>query len=366
MISKTGHNIYFSKANDLSGVPTESISLIVTSPPYPMIEMWDDSFSKQNPEIRAALDSREPLLAFELMHELLDVVWRECYRVLCDGGIACINIGDATRTVDNHFRLYSNHSRIISSFLNIGFSNLPNIIWRKQTNAPNKFMGSGMLAPGAYVTLEHEYILIFRKGNKREFSDEEKTLRRKSAYFWEERNHWFSDLWDFKGTSQILTGNGSRERSGAFPFEVPYRLINMFSIMGDTVLDPFLGTGTTSLSAIASGRSSIGYEIDPAFSETIQQTLLKPDNLILINNIIRKRILNHKEFVNKRARDKGDDTLKHYNEWFGFPVMTQQEKELILQFVESIRKIDDNHFKAEYVQEAVEDYQGKSTLFSQM
>jgi len=366
MIDSTTHKIHLCNSNYLSGIPAGSIALIITSPPYPMIEMWDESFGNQNNSVRNALDNDDPLTAFELMHRILDEVWKECERVLCNGGIACINIGDATRTIDNHFRLYSNHSRIISSFLDLGFSNLPNIIWRKQTNAPNKFMGSGMLAPGAYVTLEHEYILIFRKGNKREFGDEEKAVRRKSAYFWEERNHWFSDLWDFKGTSQILAGNGSRERSGAFPFEVPYRLINMFSIMGDTVLDPFLGTGTTSCAAIASGRSSIGYEIDPAFSETIQQTLLKPDNLMLINNIIRKRILNHKEFVNRRARDKGNDTLKHYNEWFGIPVMTQQEKELILQFVESIQKIDDNHYKAEYVQEALEDYQANSTLFSQV
>jgi len=366
MISTTNHIVYFRNSKDISNIQPGSVELIVTSPAYPMIEMWDEIFGNQNTEIGKALDNCDPLTAFELMHRILDEVWKECERVLCNGGIACINIGDATRTIDNHFRLYSNHSRIISSFLDLGFSNLPNIIWRKQTNAPNKFMGSGMIAPGAYVTLEHEYILIFRKGNKREFGDEEKVLRRKSAYFWEERNHWFSDLWDFKGTSQILTGNGSRERSGAFPFEVPYRLINMFSIMGDTVFDPFLGTGTTSLAAISSGRNSIGYEIDPAFGKTIQETLLIPDNLALINNSIRKRILNHRKFVDKRVKEKGIDNLNHINEWFGFPVMTKQEKDLVLQFVESIQKIDDDHYEAEYVQEAVEDYQGNSMLFSQV
>ena len=93
-------------------------------------------------------------------------------------------IGDATRSLDKNFALFSNHARIISGCLNIGLQNLPNIIWRKQTNAPNKFMGSGMLPPGAYVTLEHEFILIFRKGRKREFkTDEEKLNRQESSFF---------------------------------------------------------------------------------------------------------------------------------------------------------------------------------------
>ena len=85
------------------------------------------------------------LFAFELMHIELDKVWNEVFRVLKEGGIACINIGDATRTINKNFQLYSNHSRIINHCTKIGFSALPMILWRKQTNAPNKFMGSGML-----------------------------------------------------------------------------------------------------------------------------------------------------------------------------------------------------------------------------
>ncbi len=371
MIEKTTHKIHFSNADDLSKVEDNSVSLVVTSPPYPMIEMWDESFSRQNKDISKALEKGRPEHAFELMHKILDEIWQECSRVLCDGGVACINIGDATRTIDSKrdgkkFQLFSNHARIISSFVDLGFSNLPNIIWRKQTNAPNKFMGSGMYPPGAYVTLEHEFILVFRKGNKREFSAKEKQNRRESAYFWEERNNWFSDLWELKGTTQVLSENGARDRSGAFPFEVPYRLINMFSVKGDTVLDPFIGTGTTSLAAIASGRNSIGYELESEFSSTIEQTLLLESNLELINNTIRKRILNHKEFINQRIEEKGIESVKHYNEWFDFPVMTRQEKDLTLQFVENIQKTDDNLFGASYVQEALLDYQGSHSLFSQV
>lgn len=97
-------------------------------------------------------------------------------------------------------------------------------------DAPNKFMGSGMLPCGAYVTLEHEWILIFRKGGKRMYrTDEGKSTRRQSGYFWEERNCWFSDVWDIKGTKQNIAGSGTRERNGSFPLDIPFRLINMYS-----------------------------------------------------------------------------------------------------------------------------------------
>ena len=168
--------------------------------------------------------------AFELMHAELDKVWDECFRVLKSGGFLCINIGEATRTVGNEFRLYNNSSRIVSHCTGLGLVNLPNILWRKQTNAPNKFMGSGMLPCGAYVTLEHEWILIFRKGGKRMYrTDKEKSTRRQSGYFWEERNCWFSDVWDIKGTKQNIAGSGTRERNGSFPLDIPFRLINMYS-----------------------------------------------------------------------------------------------------------------------------------------
>lgn len=366
MIDTTSHTIHFKNADDISEVQDQSVSLVVTSPPYPMIEMWDDSFATQNSAIGKALEENNPDLAFELMHQVLDKVWKECYRVLGEGGIACINIGDATRTVNKKFQLFSNHARIISSFLDLGFSNLPNIIWRKQTNAPNKFMGSGMLPPGAYVTLEHEFILVFRKGNKREFSSGQKPNRRKSSYFWEERNTWFSDLWDFKGTSQYLSKNEIRNRSGAYPFEIPYRLINMFSVRGDTVLDPFVGTGTTSLAAIAAGRNSVGYELEKEFQKIIQQNLLEKTNLSSINDTIRQRILNHKRFIRDRISKKGENSIKYKNEFFDFPVMTRQEKKLILQFVKSIQQKDPNAFQASYVQKALKDYQGRHSLFAQV
>ncbi|MCH8907442.1 MAG: site-specific DNA-methyltransferase [Candidatus Heimdallarchaeota archaeon] len=218
----------------MRSVEDESIDLVVTSPPYPMIEMWDEQFKSINPEISKAMDTQNGNLVFQLMHRIMNKTWEQICRVMKPGGIVCINIGDATRKFNDKFRLFPNHMMIMNFFHSAGYSTLPLILWRKQTNKPNKFMGSGMLPPGAYVTLEHEYILIFRKGNKRQFNDKEKQNRRKSSYFWHERNKWFSDVWlDLKGDRQILKKNGSRDRSGSYPFELVYRLINMFSVRGD-------------------------------------------------------------------------------------------------------------------------------------
>ena len=257
-MTESRHRVMRGDAADLSRLADSSIALAVTSPPYPMIEMWDELFRARDPEVAQALDAGDGNRAFNLMHRDLDRAWQEIYRLLIDGGWACINIGDATRTLDGRFRLYPNHARVLSACAALGFDILPAVLWRKQTNAPNKFMGSGMLPAGAYVTLEHEYILIMRKGSKREFSSPElKTARRQSAFFWEERNRWFSDIWDFKGTRQALETVEARDRSAAFPFELPFRLVNMYSIRGDTVLDPFVGTGTTILAAMASGQGRI-------------------------------------------------------------------------------------------------------------
>ena len=305
---------------------SDSIDMVVTSPPYPMIQMWDDLFIRQNTEIAKAFDNNDGLRAFDLMHSHLLPVWKEMFRVLKSGGIACINIGDAVRSIGHTFALYPNHARIFSDMLNIGFSALPQILWRKQTNAPNKFMGSGMLPPNAYVTLEHEHIIIMRKGGKRNISEAEgKKSRHLSAYFWEERNQWFSDVWlDLKGKRQELLNGEARNRSAAFPFEIPYRLINMFSILGDTVADPFLGTGTTTLAAMASGRNSFGIEIEPSFKDDLASGIATV--VETANTIIDQRLAAHLEFVGQRIESGYD--FKHRNIHYGFPVMTRQEVNL--------------------------------------
>lgn len=342
---KTTHRIYYEDSKDMNKIEDESVDLMITSPPYPMIEMWDDIFSQQNPSIKDALENQDGNLAFDLMHKELDKVWKEVARVLVHGGIACVNIGDATRTINKVFKLYPSHVRIAHSFLDFGFQSLPGILWRKPTNAPNKFMGSGMLPPGAYVTLEHEHILIFRKGNKREFkSQDKKQNRQESSYFWEERNRWFSDIWDLKGEKQILKKKeNGRMRSGAFPFELAYRLISMFSAKGDVVLDPFLGTGTATLAAMATCRNSVGYEIDQNMELAIQDKLQSA--IRMGNNLINQRIALHYKFIKNREKVK---PTKYINTNYNFPVITAQEQKILFANPKKLVKKTPSEYIMEY------------------
>ncbi|MDY6764817.1 MAG: site-specific DNA-methyltransferase [Halobacteria archaeon] len=332
---ETQHRIFVGDSRKMDRLEDGEVDLVVTSPPYPMIEMWDGTFSELNPEIGEALENKEGDTAFELMHRELDKVWDEVGRVLTPGGIACINIGDATRKVGGSFEMYPNHVRVIERFRENGFQILPDILWRKPTNSATKFMGSGMLPPNAYVTLEHEHILIFRnEGGKRIFEPGSQD-RYESAYFWEERNDWFSDVWlDIKGALQKLDRDELRERSGAFPFELPYRLINMFSVYGDTVLDPFWGTGTTSLAAIVAARNSVGYEIEEEFTSVFSDRVEGVREMS--RRINQERLDRHREFVEQR-KENGMDP-KYNAENYDFPVVTKQEKQIQLYSVEETER----------------------------
>lgn len=342
---QTRHHIFWGDATDLSPVADASVDLVVTSPPYPMIEMWDRVFKAQSAEVAQALSRGRGMAAFEAMHQVLDRVWRELWRVMRPGAIACINIGDAVRTIGGLFTLYPNHARILSALLAIGFNPLPAVIWRKQTNAPNKFMGSGMLPAGAYVTLEHEFVLVVRKGNKRNFSSASgKQQRQESAYFWEERNLWFSDVWfDLKGSRQKLS-KSERNRSGAFPVELAYRLICMYALRGDTVLDPFLGTGSTMIAAMAAGRHSIGMEIDRSLEDAVQAGI---DEMVpWANERIDQRLTAHRAFVAEREKKHGP--LRHRNVHYGFPVVTGQERQLRFHRPAAVRRLDKTTFSVDY------------------
>jgi DNA modification methylase len=324
---KTQHRVHTADARDLYALPAASVELVLTSPPYPMVAMWDAAFSGMSPAVAAALAEQDAAAAFEAMHLELDRVWAHCARVLTTGGWMAINIGDATRTMAGRFQLHSNHARVIQAMQALGMQAMPDILWRKPTNGPTKFMGSGMLPAGAYVTYEHEYILLFRKGGKRTFSRaEDKARRRRSAIFWEERNRWFSDLWtDIRGTTQGLD-SAARSRSAAFPVEIPWRLIHMYSCQGDTVLDPFAGTGTTLLAAAAAGRNSIGVELSGDLLAVVDGTMAA--SVLTGQALVSTRLTAHRAFVASRLiANKG---LKHTNGPHGFPVMTSQEADLLL------------------------------------
>ncbi|MCJ7762082.1 site-specific DNA-methyltransferase [Candidatus Bathyarchaeota archaeon] len=267
----TEHKVILGNSQRMPELADSSIHLMVTSPPYPMIKMWDTLFAKIDPEtaelwqeLKAYCREETVTRIYDSMHENLAKVWREAYRTLIDGGIACINIGDATRTINGSFRLFANHSKIIEHCERIGFTTLPYVLWKKPTTKPKYkgkgvFLGSGFLPPNAYVTLDCEFILIFRKGKLRSFPPHDQR-RYDSAFTKKERDEWFSQIWTLAATRQ--TESQIERRIAAFPEQLANRLIRMFSVKGDTVLDPFLGSGTTTAVAMRNERNSAGYEAD--------------------------------------------------------------------------------------------------------
>lgn len=314
----TAHRICLGDARTLP-LPDDSVELIVTSPPYPMIELWDDLFSELDSGVEEALATGDGRVAFDRMHDVLAEAWAEIQRVLVEGGIVCLNVGDATRTVEGEFRLYPNHARITEEFASLGFDQLPGVLWRKPTNAPTKFMGSGTIPPNAYVTLEHEHVLVFRNGDKRSF-ETRATGRYAASYFWEERNEWFSDLWDdLDAARQIATEETSRDRLAAFPVELPYRLISMYSVYGDTVLDPFWGTGTTTLAAMATARNSVGVEVDASLPARFTERVSTVEEWS--RERIQQRFADHQSFLSER-----DEQPEHTAENYDFGVVTNEEE----------------------------------------
>jgi DNA modification methylase len=340
----TDHRVVTGNAADMPLVDAASVELVVTSPPYPMIAMWDEMFIARDSSIEGAFRGHDGLNAFDLMHEQLHGAWKAAWNALIPGGMLCINIGDATRTIGDRFRLYANHSRVIEQCSRIGFDVLPAIHWYKPTNAPNKFMGSGMLPPGAYVTLEHEYVLLFRKGGKREFGNSDRERRRRSAFFWEERNVWFADQWSIGSVRQDLAAGEHRARSAAFPLELPLRLICMFSLEGDTVLDPFAGTGTTARAAAATGRNSISIDIEPHFCDRTRELLVEfPPRAAAVQ---RDRVADHRSFVSEQA--EAGRVFKHTNPNYG-PVVTSQEQTLVIRIADRAEQTDTDTIQFRYV-----------------
>jgi site-specific DNA-methyltransferase (cytosine-N4-specific) len=215
-----------------------------------MIQKWD--------ELKLFVEGREDTVIskddFWLQHGRLLKIWEECFRVLVKGGIACINIGDATRSIDKEFCCYPNYAKMTMTLFKKGFTPLVPIIWKKISNRPNAFLGSGMLPPNGYIAQDCEYIGIYRKGNIRKFKPHD-LQRYASEFTKEERDTWFQQVWS-------ITGAMGAKATSAFPKEVPYRLVQMFSCLDETVLDPFSGTGTTSKVCEELERKFIGYEVE--------------------------------------------------------------------------------------------------------
>jgi len=238
-------------------VSDESMALVVTSPPYYAIKDYGP---------RAQIGRGQSL--HEYLTDLYRV-WAECHRTLVPGGRLCINIGDqfARAAEFGRYKVIPLHSEITAQGEQIGFDYMGAIIWRKKTTLETSggavVMGSFPYPPNGIVELDYEFILIFKKPGSRAIPREE---REKAKLSREEWKTCFSGHWAFGGARQV-------EHQAMFPVELPRRLVRMFTVPGDTVLDPFLGSGTTAQAALALGRSAVGYEINPDFLPIIEESL---------------------------------------------------------------------------------------------
>jgi site-specific DNA-methyltransferase (adenine-specific) len=259
----TSHQLHLGDARNLSWIPDKSVHLIVTSPPYWTLKKYEDREGQlgEVAEYAAFLDE-------------LDKVWRHCARVLVEGGRICCVVGDVCipRKRDGRHRIMPLHADIQARAASIGLDCLTPVLWHKISNGVNEAEGNGAgfygkpYQPGAVVKNDVEYILFMRKaGEYRTTSMIQKAL---SMLTKEEMRAWFTPFWsDVKGAS---TRNG---HPAPYPVELAERLIRMFSFAGDTVLDPFLGTGSTSIAALRTGRNSIGNEIEPKYLEPARRRI---------------------------------------------------------------------------------------------
>jgi modification methylase len=248
----TTHSLRQGDARQLDWIADESIHLVLTSPPY-----WTLKEYPQN-------GSQLGLVAdYERFHDELEKVWRHCLRVLVPGGRLVCVVGDVCLSRRKHGRhmVMPLHADIVVRARRMGFDNLSPIFWYKIANAKYEVEnGSGFLGkpyePNAIFKNDVEFILMLRKpGGYRQPTEEQRASSRLTK---KEHQEWFQQIWNLNGAS-------TREHPAPFPLELAYRLVRMFSFVGDTVLDPFMGTGTTLLAAARCGRNSIGVEIEPSY-----------------------------------------------------------------------------------------------------
>ena len=254
----TNHKIYFGDSRALNKIQDKSVQLIITSPPY-----WQLKDYGTNSQI-GFNDSYEEYI------NNLNLVWMECERVLSDGCRLCINIGDQfSRSVYyGRYKVVPIRTEIIRFCETLKMDYMGAIIWQKattmNTTGGGAVMGSFPYPRNGILKIDYEFILIFKKlGNPPKPTLEQK---QNSILTKEEWNQYFSSHWNFSGVKQS-------EHIAMFPEELPKRLIKMFSFAGETIFDPFLGSGTTSLAAKNLGRNSIGYEINREFESIIKEKL---------------------------------------------------------------------------------------------
>jgi len=257
---KTTHVVRQGDARELDWLEDQSVHLVLTSPPY-----WT---LKEYPSTEGQLGL---IGDYERFHDELDKVWRHCFRVLIPGGRLVCVVGDVCLPRRKHGRhmVMPLHADIVVRARKIGFDNLTPILWYKIANAKYEVEnGSSFLGkpyePNAIIKNDIEFILMLRKpGGYRQPTEQQRAASRLSK---DEHQAWFQQVWSINGAS-------TRDHPAPYPEALAYRLIRMFSFVGDTVLDPFAGTGTTLLAAARCGRNAIGVEIEPSYAKKAKRRL---------------------------------------------------------------------------------------------
>lgn len=260
---KTLHSILVGDSQDLSPIRDESVHLVLTSPPYWNLKEYNDHAGQLG-----HIDDYEDFL------NKLDGVWRGCFDKLVIGGRMIVVVGDVmlSRRNNGRHKVVPLHADIQVRCEKLGFDNLAPIFWHKISNASfevkgnSKFLGKPY-EPNGVIKHDVEYILMLRKpGGYRKPEPEQ---RRLSIISEKEFNEWYQQIWNLTGAST------TKGHPAPFPEKLANRLIRMFSFVGDTVLDPFLGSGTTMLAAAKIGRHSIGVEIDDDYAEQAKTRMEK-------------------------------------------------------------------------------------------
>jgi len=253
-------------------VENNSIDLVVTSPPYWHIKDYG---------VEGQIGYGQSL--HEYLKDLYRV-WKECYRILKPGRRLCINIGDqfVRSIIYGRYKVIPLHAEFIAQCEDIGFDYMGSVIWQKKTTMNTtggaNVMGSYPYPPNGMVEIDYEFILIFKKPGKSQKIP--KDIKEKSKLTKEEWKEYFYGHWYFGGARQI-------EHEAMFPEELPKRLIKMYTFVGDTVLDPFLGSGTTVKAALTLNRNAIGYEINEKFLNIIKEKLGLKQSLLQFSGNIR-------------------------------------------------------------------------------
>ena len=254
----TSHHVFFGDARSMRQIADRSVHLVVTSPPYWQLKDYG------NPE-QIGFDN-----SYQEYINSLNLVWQECYRVLHDGCRLCVNVGDqfARAAYYGRYKVIPIRTEIIRLCETIGCDFMGSIVWQKvttcNTSGGGSVMGSYPHPRNGVVKLDYEHILLFKKhGTAPSVTAERKSQSKLTAEEW---NEFFSGHWSFPGEKQA-------GHSAMFPEELPRRLIRMFSFVGETVLDPFAGSGTTLLAASRNGRNGLGYEINEDFRPIIKARL---------------------------------------------------------------------------------------------